>query len=164
MCTRQKRRKKRKKRIDNVNEMRRSKYVHTHVSRFKIWGRSDAGRIDGFFAWNQEDWCHCKHISFTVDAWKGIPELHILLRHPARLLGSRRTVRWGGNNTFWASRVIAALHMDWNAETSEDSPFQTSCRTFCTPTMWSWSNAGPNQMLAFELPPKAAWTDLKIKF
>lgn len=53
------------------------------------------------------------------------------------------------------------LKVDWIAEASEDSPFQTWLRTFCMPTTWSWSSAEPNQKRASERPPKAIWTNLK---
>lgn len=68
-----------------------------------------------------------------------------------------------GRKSHILSQIVLTwcLKVDWNAEASEDSPFQTWPHTFCMPTTWSWSNAEPNQKRAFELPPKAIWTNLK---
>lgn len=144
-----------KKRIDNNKDVRSSVRilrvcvcVSVYANVMKLRSRSEAEEQRQGPAWNQKDACDYKHISFTINTWKEIPELHILLRRQVCHLRSHRTVREEGKYTFWASCVITEQHQAGNAETLEDSPFQTWLHTSRTPASWSWSNAGPSRALA----------------
>lgn len=59
-------------------------------------------------AWNQRDACDYKHISFTINTWKEIPELRILLRRQVCHLRSHRTVREEGK-----VHVLSQLCYQW---------------------------------------------------
>lgn len=100
-----------KKKMDNNKDVRSSvRILHVCVCEYanviNLWSRRRRSR--GGPAWNQRDACDYKHISFTINTWKEIPELHILLRRQVCHLRSHRTVKGGGK-----VHVLSQLCYHW---------------------------------------------------
>lgn len=159
-----------KKKTDNNEDVRsRERILHVcvwvceYANVIKLRSRREAGSSDGAQHEIRKTRVTISILVLPSTTWKEVPELRILLHRQVCHLRSHRTVREEGEYTFWASCVITEQHQAGNAETLEDSPFQTWLHTSRTPTSWSWSNAGPSRALAAERPLKAAWINLEIR-